>query len=95
MRTYIWDEEKNAWLLAHRGVRFEMVVEAALAGRTLGEIDHPSPRYPGQKILIVEMTGYVYLVPFRESEETAHLITIIPSRKAKKRYGKNRSLKDV
>ena len=33
------------------------------------------------------MEDYLYLVPFVESEEEVFLKTIIPSRKAKKKFG--------
>ena len=73
-------------LLAERGVSFEMVVDAITRDDVLVEIDNPSPRYRGQRLLIVKMAGYIYLGPFRESDQTVFLITIIPSRKAKRRY---------
>jgi hypothetical protein len=38
-------------------------------------------RYPEQRILIVRLNGYVYLVPFVETDEHFFLKTIIPSRK--------------
>jgi hypothetical protein len=36
----------------------------------------------GQKVMVVEVIGYVYLVPFVEEEDHFFLKTIIPSRKA-------------
>ena len=39
-------------------------------------------RYPGQKISVVLIEGYAYLVPFLETEDEIFLNTIIPSRKA-------------
>jgi len=49
--------------------------------------DHPNQkRYSGQKISVVLIEGYAYLVPFVESEEQIFLKTIIPSRKATKQY---------
>ena len=43
-------------------------------------------RYPGQNIYIVEISNYVYLVPFVETENEIFLKTIIPGRKATKKY---------
>jgi hypothetical protein len=43
-------------------------------------------RYPGQQIHVIAIEDYVYLVPFIESEEEVFLKTIIPSRKATKKY---------
>jgi hypothetical protein len=49
--------------------------------------EHPNQeRYPGQKISVVLIEGYAYLVPFVENEEEMFLKTIIPSRKATKQY---------
>lgn len=49
--------------------------------------DPNQKRYPGQQIHAIGVEGYVYLVPFVESEEEVFLKTIIPSRKATKKYG--------
>jgi hypothetical protein len=58
-----------------------------MAGDILDTIGHPNQeRYPGQKIHVVAIEGYVYLVPFVESEDEVFLKTIIPSRKATKIY---------
>jgi hypothetical protein len=49
--------------------------------------EHPNQEtYPGQKISVVVIEGYAYLVPFVESENEIFLKTIIPSRKASKQY---------
>lgn len=56
------------------------------------ETDHPNQKkYPNQKILIVDVEGYAYLVPFVIEKEGYFLKTIIPSRKATRQYlgGKN------
>jgi hypothetical protein len=48
---------------------------------------HPNPeQYPGQRILVVEVNQYVYLVPFVEDDDYLFLKTIIPSRKATRDY---------
>lgn len=53
----------------------------------LAIISHPNKnRYPGQQILIVDINHYAYLVPFVEDEEKIFLKTIIPSRRATKKY---------
>lgn len=43
-------------------------------------------RYVDQRVFAVNVDGYAYLVPFEESESEVSLKTIIPSRKATKRY---------
>ena len=42
--------------------------------------------YSGQQVFVVNVDGYVYLVPFVEDAQAVFLKTIIPSRKATKRY---------
>jgi hypothetical protein len=43
-------------------------------------------RYPGQRILVVRLDDYAHLVPFVETADGLLLKTIIPSRKATRRY---------
>ena len=46
-------------------------------------VPHPNPaKYPRQKIMVVEVGGYAYLVPFVEEDDHFFLKTIIPSRRA-------------
>jgi len=53
----------------------------------LDVIKHPNKdKYPNQKIFIVEINDYAYMIPYVESEEEVFLKTIIPSRKATKKY---------
>jgi hypothetical protein len=56
-------------------------------GDILHTIEHPKQdRYPGQKIAIVQIDDYAYLVPYVEKGEELFLKTIIPSRKATSKY---------
>jgi len=85
MKPISWDPEKNVFLMAERGISFEDVVFHIMAGDILDTIEHPNQeRYPDQQIHVIAIEGYVYLVPFVESEEEVFLKTIIPSRKATK-----------
>lgn len=87
MKYFAWNAEKNEWLKQERGVSFEDVVFHIGAGDEVDILEHPNQsEYPGQKILVVVMEGYAYLVPFIESDEEIFLKTIIPSRKATKIY---------
>jgi hypothetical protein len=52
-------------------------------GDVLDVIRHPDKdRYPNQNIIILNVEGYVYLVPYVKEKGTRFLKTIIPSRKA-------------
>ena len=73
--------------MKERGVSFERVVILLNQGHILDVIAHPNQeRYPHQRMFILEMDGYCYLVPFVENDEEVFLKTIIPSRKATKKY---------
>ncbi len=87
MKSIEWNPDKNEQLKAQRGISFEDVLFHISAGDILGTIDHPNQeRYPGQKIHTIVIENYVYLVPFVESEQEVFLKTIIPSRKATKKF---------
>ena len=89
MRTYRWSEKKkNEQLKRSRGISFEDVVLALESGGPLDVLTHPNPRrYPNQKVLVVAVMEYVYLVPHVEEPDHLFLKTVIPSRKATRDYG--------
>ena len=87
MKSYTWNPEKNELLKKTRGISFEEVLLHIQLGNEVDIFDHPNQgRYPGQKISVILIEGYAYLVPFVENEDEIFLKTIIPSRKATKRY---------
>jgi uncharacterized DUF497 family protein len=87
VKYFDWDDAKNAKLRAERGIGFEDVVFHIERGDLLDILEHPNPeRYAGQRIFVVRREDDVYLVPFVEDERTVFLKTIIPSRKATRRY---------
>lgn len=89
MKTYRWNEKKNEDLKQSRGISFEDVVLALESGGLLDVLAHPnSRRYPNQRVLVVAVMEYVYLVPHVEESEYLFLKTIIPSRKATRDYGR-------
>lgn len=81
MKPFTWNSEKNALLKLERDIAFEDVVFHILAGDIPDTLDHPNQdKYPGQKIHVVEIEGYLYLVPCVESDEDVFLKTIIPTK---------------
>ena len=87
MKYFLWNEEKNELLRTERDISFEEIVLYIEKGYLLDILEHPSPeKYPGQKVFVVQVEEYAYLVPFVESENEVFLKTIIPSRKATKKY---------
>lgn len=87
MKLFRWDEEKNRRLRAERRVSFEQVVLAIEQGNLLDVLSHPNrSKYPNQRIFVVKLRSYAYLVPFVETAQGIFLKTIIPSRKATRKY---------
>jgi uncharacterized DUF497 family protein len=87
MKPFHWNADKNALLIAQRGISFEAIVVAIESDGLLDVVAHPQPaRYPRQRVLVVACDGYVYLAPFIEEDDYFFLKTIIPSRKATKDY---------
>ncbi len=87
MQHLSWNSDKNQQLIDSRGVSFEDVSRALREGRLLDDRKHPnSHRYPLQRIFVVEIRDYVYLVPYVDGAGILFLKTIIPSRKATRDY---------
>ena len=90
--VFHWTTEKNQQLIEQRGVSFESVVSAIEQGGLLDVLEHPNQdRYPGQNIYVVEILGYVHLVPFvTQADGLRYLKTIIASWKATRDYSRER-----
>jgi len=89
MSQFDWSDEKNAVLERAREVCFEDVIVCIQNGNVLDIIRHPNrDRYPGQNIIVLNVDGYVWLVPYVKQRGVRFLKTIIPSRKATREYQK-------
>jgi hypothetical protein len=88
MLHYDFSAEKNHQLIMERGISFEDVIVALSDCKVLDIIDHPDQaKYPGQRIYILNINEYVYMVPFvRKDAKTIFLKTIFASRKLTKKY---------
>lgn len=87
MEYYKWSREKNEMLKTERGISFEQVVMHIERNDILDVYEHPNQkRYRNQQILVVAIENYAYVVPFVESSEGRFLKTVIPSRKATRKY---------
>lgn len=87
MRYFDWSTDKNERLKEQRDITFEEIVFHILHDGLLDVLEHPNKeQYPDQRIFVVDVEGYVYLVPFVETEDSVFLKTIIPSRKMTKKY---------
>jgi len=87
MKRVRWDSEKNLYLITERGISFEEILAALSRGDLLDVLAHPNTaQYPNQRMFVVRIRGYAYLVPFVETDKEVFLKTIIPSRKAARKY---------
>lgn len=86
-KRFNWSDEKNEQLKAERNISFEEIILHIAEGHVLDIVEHPNQqKYKGQRMVIVEMNDYAWLVPFVETDEEVFLKTIIPSRKATQKY---------
>ena len=88
MKYFDWNKEKNKKLKAQRKICFDEIADMLNKNENvLDVIPHPNKKkYPNQKMFIVEVKGYAYLVPYVEDDEKYFLKRIIPSRKVTKKY---------
>jgi uncharacterized DUF497 family protein len=87
MKYFDWSPEKNEELIQKRSISFEEIVIAIEGGYILDIVEHNNrEKYPKQKIFIIQVEDYAYLIPFIEDDEKIFLKTIIPSRKATREY---------
>ena len=89
MKPINWSSEKNRQLIKERNISFENVIFCLQNNALLDDMSHPNrEKYPHQRVFVVAIDDYVYLVPYVESEDEIFLKTVIPSRKATKNYMK-------
>ena len=87
MKNINWNTEKSLALIESRGICFEDVVFHIEKGDILDDYQHPNQqKYAGQRIMVVGINNYAYLIPYVEDNDEIFLKTIIPSRKATERY---------
>lgn len=88
---YEFNANKNIKLKQERNISFEEIIYYINNNCLLDTIEHPNKeKYADQQFYVVDVEGYVYLVPFVENETHIFLKTIFPSRKHTKRYLKER-----
>lgn len=78
---------KNEQLIVERGISFEEIVFYIENDGLLDDIAHPNSQdYSHQRIFVVAVESYIYLVPYIENNDELFLKTIIPSRKFTRIY---------
>ncbi len=84
----VFDENKNDKLKRERGVDFKTVIEKMAEGKILLDFKHPNrERYPNQRIMVIDINGYPYCVPYLKTEDEIVLKTVFPDRRFKKFMG--------
>ncbi len=92
MKAFSSHPDKNLWLKATRNVSFEEIVFCIENRNLLDILEHPDQeKYPGQRLLVIAINDYAFLVPFIELDDEVFLLTIIPSRKATRKYLKGKA----
>lgn len=87
MKQFRWDLDKNNKLRRERGISFEEILLAIERGGLVDILQHPNQsKYPNQKLFVVIIRNYAYLVPFVEDDKEIFLKTVIPSRKATREH---------
>ena len=79
-----WNLGKNRKLLndeTRGNINFEDCVIAIEEKRVLADLPNPSDKRDNQRIYILEINSYAYVVPYVENDEEIFLKTIFPSRK--------------
>ena len=87
MKPINWNSTKNQQLIFERGISFEDIVFYLQQGALLDDVEHPNnDKYPNQRVFVINIDDYAYLVPYVENPKEIFLKTVIPSRKATKLY---------
>jgi len=77
-----------------RNISFEEIVFSIASGHLLDVVEHPNrEKYPNQKMFVVEVNEYAFIVPFIEDDEKYFLKAVYPSRIATKKYLPKRNKK--
>jgi uncharacterized DUF497 family protein len=87
VKIFNWDNEKNERLKLKRGVSFEGVFFCIENDQLLDILEHPNQKkYKEQKVYVVAIDNYAYIVPFVDYDNERFLITIFHSMKYTKIY---------
>jgi hypothetical protein len=83
-----FSEEKNQLLKATRGIGFDDVLVLLKRGDLLANKGHTSKKHTSQRIYVVRIDKYAYVVPYviNLQNNEIFLKTIYPSRKFTKQY---------
>jgi len=81
---FTYDKEKDTLLRSTRGIGFQEAIEAIELGNVLTDFPHPNQnKYANQRVMVLQIDGYAYVVPYLMDEEVLVLKTVYPNRKFK------------
>ncbi len=87
MKCFNWNADKNQQLIKQRSLSFEEIIFHIQNGNLMDDIAHPNQQnYAHQRLFVVNVQGYIWLVPYVESETEIFLKTLIPRRKFTRDY---------
>jgi uncharacterized DUF497 family protein len=87
MKEIRYSKEKDLLLKKERNVSFQDIKKAFDENRIVAIVKNPhNTRYRNQKMFLVTIDNYIYVVPFVEDADHLFLKTIYPSKKYTKRY---------
>lgn len=83
-----FNEEKDELLKATRGIGFDKIIEHIKSGDLLANQEHPNHSRSNQRIYVVRVGEYAYVVPYviNSEKQEIFLKTLYPSRAYTKRY---------
>lgn len=87
IRDVRWNAEKDLALRSdpdRGGIGLAECAVAIEEGRILDDL--PNPARPGQRIFVLEINDYAYVVPYVSDGNAIFLKTMFPSRKHRARY---------
>jgi hypothetical protein len=85
MKYLNWDSKRNERLKREREISFEQIAYLIESGQIIGIEENPG--HSNQKIYILAIENYAFIVPYVENDNEIFLKTAFPSRKYTKRYG--------
>ncbi len=85
--VFDWDNDKNEELKRERGISFEKILFLILNDRILDIVEHPNrTKYADQRLYVINVDDYAYIVPFEDRKGVRFLKTIFPSRRYTRKY---------
>lgn len=92
MFTFEYDPEKDQKLRQERNISFDEIIMLIHEGKLIDILDHPNQsQYAKQKIYVLDVDGYVWLIPYVQNDNRIFLKTAFPSRKHTKQYIRERN----